>query len=74
MNPEWMEEQFVEQLITYTLLKDDTFYIIEHVPARVNLITGEQLFSPQTVAHIQQIITGPQRPQRIIQAPVYEFA
>ena len=49
-------EKFVEQKVTYTLLKDDKFYIIEGVPARVNVETGEQLFSPETVEKLQKII------------------
>ena len=42
-------EKLVETKVTYTLLKDDKFYIIEGVPARVNVDTGERLFAPETV-------------------------
>lgn len=52
------EEKLSEQKVTYTLLKAGKFYIIENVPARVNLETGEQYFSPLTVEHLQQIISG----------------
>lgn len=68
------EEQIIEQKVTYTLLKEGKFYIIENVPARVNLETGEQYFSPRTVEHLQQIISGDRQPRRVIQTPVYEFA
>jgi hypothetical protein len=68
------EEQFVEQEVTYTLLKDDSFFIIEHVPARVNVETGEQFFSPQTVEQLQHIIWEERRPVRFVKAPVFEFA
>jgi hypothetical protein len=50
------QEELIEKKVTYTLLKDDKFYIIEGVPARVNVETGEQLFSPETVERLQQII------------------
>jgi hypothetical protein len=30
------EEKLVEQKVTYTLLKEGKFYIVENVPARVN--------------------------------------
>jgi hypothetical protein len=56
MTLEDSQEQLVEKTVTYTLLKDDKFYIIEGVPARVNVETGEQLFSPETVEKLQRII------------------
>ena len=66
-------ERVVEKKVTYTLLKDDKFYNIEGVPARVNLETGEQLFAPETVEKLQQIIKQQQKPVRQISTPVYEF-
>ena len=69
-----LEEKLVEQKVTYTLLKDGEFYIIEHVPARVNVETGEQLFLPQTVEQLQRTIWGQRKPSRVIQTPVFEFA
>ncbi len=66
--------ELVEQKVTYTLIKGGQFYIIENVPARVNQETGEQFFSPQTVEHLQRIVLGGQRPLRVVQTPVFEFA
>ena len=68
------QEKLVEQKVTYTLLKDNKFYIIEGVPARVNEETGEQLFSPETVEKLQQIIWEQRKPVRQIATPVYHFA
>lgn len=68
------EEKLIERKVTYTLLKAGKFYIIENVPARVNLETGEQYFSPLTVEHLQQIISGKSQPKCLIETPVYEFA
>jgi len=67
-------ETLIEQEITYTLLKDGKFYIIEHVPARVNTETGEQLFSPQTIEQLQSMVWEQRSPSRVIETPVYEFA
>jgi len=64
----------VEKRVTYTLLKDGQFFIVENVPARVNAKTGEQLFSPQTVEHLQKIVLEHKRPVRTIETPVFEFA
>jgi hypothetical protein len=60
--------------LTNTLFKNGKFYLVENVPARVDLETGEQLFAPQTVERLQQIILKQQRPARLIQTPVFEFA
>ena len=68
------QEKLVEQKVTYTLLKDNKFYIIEGVPARVNEETGEQLFSPETVEKLQQIIWEQRKPVRQIATAVYHFA
>jgi hypothetical protein len=43
MTNQYIHEKLVEKKVTYALLKDDKFYIIENVPARVNEETGEQL-------------------------------
>ncbi len=53
-----MEEKLAEKKVTYTLLKDDTYYVIRNVPARVNVATGELLFSPDTAGKLQKIIWG----------------
>jgi hypothetical protein len=74
MATETIEERLVEQKVTYILLKEGKFYIIENVPARVDLETGEQFFSPQTVERLQHIIWEDRQPVRVIQTPVFEFA
>jgi len=68
------EERLVDQLVTYTIERDGKLVIVEHVPARVNLETGERLFAPDTVRRLQQIVSEQRTPTRIIQAPVFEFA
>ena len=67
-------EKLVEREVTYTLLKDGKFYIVENVPARVDVETGEQFFSPTTVGNLQRIILQQQTPIRIVQTPVFNFA
>lgn len=69
-----MPERLVEKRVTYSLLKDGKFYLIENVPARVNEETGEQFFAPQTVERLRQIVSGNSQPRRMMQTPVYEFA
>lgn len=67
-------EKLVEQLVAYTLLKDGVLFIVENVPARVDIETGEQYFAPQTVERLQRILKEHRPPARFIQTPVYEFA
>jgi len=74
MEVETEKERLVEKQVTYTLLKEGEFYIVENVPARVNPETGEQFFSPRTVEQLQRIIWGRRQPVRVIQTPVFEFA
>jgi len=69
-----MKETMIETEVTYTLELGGRFYIIEKVPARVCQETGEQFFSPETVEHIQALIKGGNKPARVIETPVYEYA
>jgi YgiT-type zinc finger domain-containing protein len=63
-----------EAKVTYTLKMDGRFVIIENVPARVCVETGEQFFSPETVERLQQTIWGREKPKKVVETPVYEFA
>ena len=67
-------ETFEQRLVTYIQEVDGRLIVIEHVPARICIETGEQLFSPETVNRIQAIIRTKHRPKRVIETPVYEFA
>jgi YgiT-type zinc finger domain-containing protein len=64
----------VEQRVNYILELDGKFIIIENVPARVCLETGERYFSPDTVERLQQIAWDQRKPKRVIETPVFEFA
>lgn len=68
------KETMVERKVTYTLEKDGGFIIVENVPARVCVETGEQFFSPETVERLQRMIWEDEKPKKIIETPVYEFA
>lgn len=73
MTSEARKENLVEQEVAYTLYKDGKFYIVENVPARVDLDSGEQYFSPKTVENLHKIVLGKKQPIRTIQTPVYNF-
>lgn len=68
------EEKLVDRRVTYTLEYEGKFYIVQNVPARVNEETGEQFFSPETVERLQRAILGQEKPTRVIETPMYEYA
>jgi YgiT-type zinc finger domain-containing protein len=68
------QEKLVEQKVTYILEVEGKFIVIENVPARVNMETGEKYFSPETVERLQQTVWGERQPSRVIETPVFEFA
>lgn len=63
----------IEEKVNYTLEINGKFIIIENVPARVCLETGERFFSPDTVELLQQIVWENRKPNRVIETPVIEF-
>lgn len=68
------EEHLVERRVRYTFEHEGQVYLIENVPARVNEETGERYFAPETVERIREIIKGQQRPSRVVETPVFEYA
>ena len=68
------QETMINAEVTYTIEHNARFFIIEHVPARVCKETGAQYFSPGTVEHIQALINGKKKPDKVIETPVYEYA
>ena len=68
------EEKFVERRVSYHIEVGGKLVLIENVPARVCLETGEQLFSPDTVEKLQRMIWSQSKPARVIETPVFAFA
>lgn len=69
----WPDEDLIETNVRYVFAMGNYFFVFENVPARVNRVTGEQLFAPATVQRIQQIAMSTQKPDRIVQAKVYDW-
>lgn len=66
-------EHMVERRVTYTLEYAGRFHIVENVPARVDVETGEQYFAPSTVERLRETVLGAQQPDRVIETPVYQY-
>jgi YgiT-type zinc finger domain-containing protein len=67
MKSEEWKEILEERKVTYTLEVDGRLIVVENVPARVNLEIGEQLFSPETVKRLPQMIRDQSKPKRVMQ-------
>lgn len=74
MAASYPHETFVHQRIKYTMDVNGELIVIENVPARVCVETGEQLFSPETVERLQKMISSKAKPNRMMEVPVFEFA
>lgn len=68
------KETFVSRTITYTMNYKGKVVVIENVPCRECVETGEQLFSPETMDRIQQIVWNGKKPVRVVEASVFDFA
>ena len=68
------EEKLIEQRVTYALEVNGRFIIIENVPARVDVETGERYYAPETVERLQQTIWEQKEPSRFVETPVFQFA
>ncbi len=72
-NNEARNETMIERNVTYGLEIDGQFFLVENVPARVNIETGERHFSPETVERLQKMVWERCRPIRTVETPVYEY-
>ncbi len=68
------EGHMVERRVTYTLQHEGQFYVVENVPARVDEETGEQYFARSTVERLQEVILSRQKPDRVVETPVYRYS
>ena len=73
MNDYPWKELLVEKNVNYVMEEDGELVIIEKVPARVNLETGEQLLSSKTIQRLREMIKERKKPARVITTPIYEF-
>jgi hypothetical protein len=73
MNDYPWNELLVEKNVNFVMEEDGELVIIEKVPARVNLETGEQLLSSSTLQRLRAMIKERKKPTRVIKTPIYEF-
>jgi len=73
MSAQFPRETFVESNVTYAIETDGRFVLVENVPARICVETGERFFSPETVERLQAMIWE-RKPNRFVETPVFQFA
>jgi len=69
-----VQETMIDTTVTDTIVYRDKLYVIGKVPARVCQETGEEFFAPETVEHIHYLIKEGKQPDRVIEAPVYNYS
>lgn len=67
-------ERFADESVNYTIEIEGRVVIVENVPARVDVETGERFFSPETLERLQCIVWGESEPDRVAETPVFRFA
>ena len=65
-------ETMVEKKVTYQIGFRGRLFLIQNVPARVNLETGERHFSPKTVERLHQIVQA-EPLSRTVKTSVHEY-
>ena len=73
MSDEKWNETLVEKEVNYILELEDRIIVVENVPAKVSLETGERYFAPEIVERLQKMIWESKKPTRIIETTVYEY-
>ena len=69
-----MERDAGRKKMTYHIELGGRLFLIENVPAQVNVETAEKHFSQETVERLQQVVWEQCRPVRTIETQVYELA
>ena len=62
-----------DKKVTYYVEFNRRLFVLENVPARVRVETGENHFSPEAAERLQWIVHEQRRPVHPLQTPVYEF-
>ncbi len=67
-------ETFINKKVTYHAEIDGELILVQNVPARVNIETGEKMFSPDTMERLHKLVRSRSQPAHTIEMPVYEYA
>ena len=58
--------------IVHTVHRGADIFVFERVPAEVCSVCGDTLLSPETVRHLETLLSSGGKPDKVV--PVYEYA
>ena len=64
--------EYENRPIVHTLKRGDEVFVFENVPAQVCSVCSDTLLSPETVRHIEELLSRRIKPRRL--AALYDYA
>ncbi|MBN1345023.1 MAG: YgiT-type zinc finger protein [Phycisphaerae bacterium] len=64
--------EYEQRRIVHTVTHEGQLIVIDRVPAEVCAVCGDVLLEPETIRHLERMLSGLDQPIRTI--PVYEYA
>ncbi|MCP4403306.1 MAG: type II toxin-antitoxin system MqsA family antitoxin [bacterium] len=61
------------ETVTFHYEDDETYLLVEHVPADVCSHCGERLYAPEVTDALLNVRHERMKPTKVIQVPVYDF-
>ena len=63
---------YENRTIIHTVKRGEDVIVFENVPAEVCDVCSDTLLSPETIRHLEELITRRAKPTKLV--PVYEYA
>jgi len=63
-----------KETVTFHYEDEETYMLVEHVPAEVCQQCGEKIYTPEVTDTLLRLAKQKVRPIKILQVPVYDFA
>ncbi len=61
-------------MVTFSYEEDNTYLLVEHVPAEVCNRCGEKIYTPEVTDALMRFAKEKREPTKVVQVPVYEFS
>jgi HTH-type transcriptional regulator / antitoxin MqsA len=66
--------EFRQVYVDQMFMVNDSFVVVEHVPAEVCERCGEKIFSRATTEKVRKLLHGGQKPARRVEVDVFDLA
>ncbi|MFH1731490.1 MAG: YgiT-type zinc finger protein [Planctomycetota bacterium] len=64
--------EYENRAIVHTLKREDEVFVFENVPAQVCSVCSDTLLTPETIRHIEELLSRKAKPRRF--AALYDYA